>query len=96
MCTILGGHISETVDEGGDQHIVLISDTVDDDIFECEDFLKLAERNIIPPHRSLNNNPRSKECHSSTIKFVYYSWVADSIAANFVAPFEPYMLGFVQ
>jgi hypothetical protein len=78
-----------------DDVIVLVSDLIDDDLFEQEWFPELERRNVIPTG-SMFETDCTQDYFSSRVKFCYFSWIADSIAANTLAPTEPYSLGFCR
>ena len=73
---------------------MLISDTIDDDVIESDHIPSLIQRNVIPQNTRILADPESFDYDYCKILFVYYSWVADSIAANHLAPIEPYLLGY--
>ena len=96
LCQILGSQCFECATDPSQCFVVLVPDMVDDEIFHEEWLPKLINRKLVPEYSKFNANCKDLKYRISQVKFVYFSWLVDTISANLLAPIRPYCLGFLE
>ena len=78
-----------------ERFIVLVPDMLDVDALAKDVFPMLLTRKVIPSDSCFEVDCKKPTYRGSRVKFLYYSWLFDTICANIVAPIRPYCLGFL-
>jgi hypothetical protein len=96
LCRLLRSQVMESVAETSGWHIVLVPDLIDKGQFVTDWFPKLLQKKIIPQGGKLNMDCKKPQYRVALVKFVYFSWLVDTISANVLAPIRPHCLGFLE
>jgi hypothetical protein len=96
LCRPLGSSLLKSVSDSKFSHLVLVPDKIDEEEFVTEIFPKLMKKQTIQNDAKLQTDCRLPTYRDSPVKFVYFSWLADSISADWLAPLRPYCLGFLE
>jgi hypothetical protein len=100
LCQLLGSSVLKSVSDknaSSSSYIVLVPDKIDDESFRIDYFPRLVTNQIIPNNKhKLRVDCKLPAFQASKVKFVYFSWLADTISADWVAPLRPHCLGFLE
>jgi hypothetical protein len=96
LCQMIGSQVLQSVSDTGTNHTILVPEMIDDELFHSEVFPALVENGIVPQSSKLQVDCRLPSYRGSRVKFVYFSWLTDTISADWLAPFRPYCLGFLE
>jgi hypothetical protein len=95
LCRLLQSEVIESVAEASGWYIVLVPDLIDEGQFVNDWFPKLMQKKSIPQGGKLNVDCKKPQYRASRVKFVYFSWLVETISANILAPIRPHCLGFL-
>jgi hypothetical protein len=96
LCRILGSDIVKSAVGVDQMCVVLVPNMVDIYDLEVNVFPKLIDQQVFPRDSKLGTDCRQETYRSSKVKFVYFSWLFDSITANEMAPFRPHCIGYIE
>jgi hypothetical protein len=96
LCRLLRSQVMESVTETSGWYIVLVPDLIEEEQFVTDWFPKLMRKKSIPQGGKLNVDCKKPQYRASRVKFVYFSWLVDTISANVLAPIRPHCLGFLE
>jgi hypothetical protein len=96
LCKMLQAKLQHQVDEQFGSYIVLVPDLVDRDTFIASWFDKMKVEGLIAEDAVFAEGSKSEGYPNSRVKFVYFSWIAESISWDRMAPLEPYCLGYLK
>ena len=94
LCILSGAKVVKSISDLSVEHLVIVHDLVDEVELLEEIFPQLVRNGTVPNSSRLNSDCLSRGYQESRTKFVYSSWLADTISAAWVAPLQKYSLGF--
>ena len=95
LCKILGSNLLNSVFDARSECIILVPDRLDEEFFSFEIYPKLLKKKIIPGTRMLYTDCTLPTYQKSNVKFLYFSWLADTVSADQIAPLFPHCLGYL-
>ena len=76
--------------------IVLVPDLVDGDAFAASWIPQMKVEQIIPRNSTFQEGNKSAGYRTSRVKFIYFSWIVETIAMDKMPPLRPHCLGYLE